>query len=126
MHSAHSDPCLSLTSTYAQAETEVRKQTAGSSGVAAGAGAAAAVSDSGSGSGLGRNSGSQMTLHNRGGTLFSWGLNEWRLARNDGDLSVPEPALPELKVGGADGERGGGAGLLSAPWARRGGDWGLP
>lgn len=47
---------------------------------------------------LGRNSGSQMVQLVKGGTLFSWGLNEWRLGRKGGDNSLPEPAMPELKV----------------------------
>ncbi|KAL6759191.1 hypothetical protein V8C86DRAFT_1350553 [Haematococcus lacustris] len=47
---------------------------------------------------LGRSSGSQMTQMVPGGTLMSWGLNEWRLARRTGDLAVPEPAMPGLRV----------------------------
>ncbi len=36
------------------------------------------------GSKLGRSSGAQLTRPSSGGTLFSWGLKEWRLARNKG------------------------------------------
>ncbi len=35
-----------------------------------------------------------------GGTLFTWGLMEWRLARNKGDNSIPEVAMPDAKVSG--------------------------
>lgn len=35
-----------------------------------------------------------------GGTLFSWGLNEWRLGRRGGDNSIPEAGLLHLNVRG--------------------------
>jgi hypothetical protein len=38
----------------------------------------------------------------QGGTLFTWGLQEWRLARNTGDNSIPEAALLNIKVGRSD------------------------
>ncbi|KAG2484068.1 hypothetical protein HYH03_017088 [Edaphochlamys debaryana] len=47
---------------------------------------------------MGRSSGAQMTRPSPGGTLFSWGLNEWRLARKGGDNAVPEAALDNLQV----------------------------
>ncbi|GLI66279.1 hypothetical protein VaNZ11_010037 [Volvox africanus] len=46
----------------------------------------------------GRSSGAQLTRSSPGGTLFSWGLKEWRLGRTTGDASVPEPALVNLTV----------------------------
>lgn len=48
----------------------------------------------------GRNSGSQLTflMPHHGGNLFSWGLPEARIARKGGDNSIPELALPNLKV----------------------------
>ncbi|GFR45882.1 hypothetical protein Agub_g7335 [Astrephomene gubernaculifera] len=47
---------------------------------------------------MGRSSGAQLTRPAPGGTLLSWGLKEWRLGRNKGDNSVPEPALRNLSV----------------------------
>ncbi|GLC68263.1 hypothetical protein PLESTF_000668100 [Pleodorina starrii] len=47
---------------------------------------------------VGRSSGAQLTRPSPGGTLFSWGLKEWRLARMAGDLSLPEPALRHMTV----------------------------
>ncbi|GIL90839.1 hypothetical protein Vretimale_16779 [Volvox reticuliferus] len=47
---------------------------------------------------MGRSSGAQLTRSSPGGTLFSWGLKEWRLGRTTGDTSVPEPALINLTV----------------------------
>ncbi|KAG2441828.1 hypothetical protein HXX76_003436 [Chlamydomonas incerta] len=46
----------------------------------------------------GRSSGAQLTRPSPGGTLFSWGLKEWRLGRNKGDNAIPEPALKDLTV----------------------------
>ncbi|KAG2451726.1 hypothetical protein HYH02_003506 [Chlamydomonas schloesseri] len=46
----------------------------------------------------GRSSGAQLTRPSPGGTLFSWGLKEWRLGRNKGDNAIPEPALRNLTV----------------------------
>ncbi|GIL90772.1 hypothetical protein Vretimale_16845 [Volvox reticuliferus] len=45
---------------------------------------------------MGRSSGAQLTRPSPGGTLFSWGLKEWRLGRLQGDESLPEPALRHL------------------------------
>lgn len=41
---------------------------------------------------------SRNMAHTAGGTLLTWGLREWRLGRMHGEVAVPEPALPELKV----------------------------
>ena len=48
----------------------------------------------------GRNSGSQLSflMPHHGGNLFSWGLPEARIARKGGDNSIPQVALPDLKV----------------------------
>lgn len=47
----------------------------------------------------GRNQGVQATSPvASAGTLYSWGLKEWRLGRMNGEQSVPSPALPEVKV----------------------------
>ncbi|MEW5307620.1 MAG: hypothetical protein WDW36_009999 [Sanguina aurantia] len=40
-----------------------------------------------------------------GGTLFSWGLNEWRLGRRGGDNSIPEAGLLHLNVVSIAGSR---------------------
>ncbi|GIL90771.1 hypothetical protein Vretimale_16845 [Volvox reticuliferus] len=47
---------------------------------------------------VGRSSGAQLTRPSPGGTLFSWGLKEWRLARMAGDTSLPEPAQRHMTV----------------------------
>ncbi|GLC45471.1 hypothetical protein PLESTB_000317600 [Pleodorina starrii] len=47
---------------------------------------------------VGRSSGAQLTRPSPGGTLFSWGLKEWRLGRVGGDNSIPMPALVNLTV----------------------------
>eukprot|EP00798_Chlamydomonas_sp_ICE-L_P024282 gene24282-9881_t len=50
---------------------------------------------------VGRNSGSQLTVQDRGGTLFTWGLQEsWRLGQMPGDSSIPQASLSHLKNGG--------------------------
>ncbi|GLI71601.1 hypothetical protein VaNZ11_016865 [Volvox africanus] len=54
---------------------------------------------------MGRSSGAQLTRPSPGGTLFSWGLKEWRLGRLQGDESLPEPALRHLNFISAAGSR---------------------
>ncbi|GLC45365.1 hypothetical protein PLESTB_000314600 [Pleodorina starrii] len=63
-----------------------------------GGGVAAAAAGFAVGSRVGRSSGAQLTRPSPGGTLFSWGLKEWRLGRLAGDDSIPEPALRHLTV----------------------------
>lgn len=66
------------------------------------------------GSKVGRSSGAQLTRPSSGGTLFSWGLKEWRLARNKGAWGVRARAGSYRLPGG--GEQADGSGVIIA-WA---------
>ncbi|GIL66835.1 hypothetical protein Vafri_20228 [Volvox africanus] len=80
--------------------TSVRTSSMGSSAAAqagASTGGPGRASTSVSGR-MGRSSGVQLTRPSPGGTLFSWGLKEWRLARMSGDTSLPEPAQRHMTI----------------------------